>query len=116
MFANPPLSASRKETDGESIDIFVIQAFESEDLDALLDRASTSSSPDDFKRTKSSLSFERDGASLLFAGDEPGNAIYGESTIQLKAGKYRLSIAHYKGTGVEEVDIYRLQPAVRNAD
>ena len=110
VLANPPMSACARVRATNILDILVLQAWDSDDLDSLLDRASAQASSDSFTDTGAILRFDGTGAVMLFAGDKPGDAVYGESRLSINAGDYTLFTAHYKGTGVEEVDIYRLKP------
>jgi hypothetical protein len=50
------------------------------------------------------------GLILLYAGDRPGQTIYGEHDIPNDAGAYRILEGRYSVAQKEAVTIYRLQP------
>jgi hypothetical protein len=110
VLVNPPMSACKPNLKEETIEIYVLQAWSSTNLDELLDRAITHTASEDFADTGASLTFDGSGGLLLWAGDKPGGTTYGESIIPTKAARYSVFSAHYKGPGVDEVDIYRLIP------
>ncbi|MGA2557743.1 MAG: Imm21 family immunity protein, partial [Verrucomicrobiota bacterium] len=108
VLANPPMSACKPDLKEEPIEIYVLQAWSSTNLDELLDRAITHTPSEGFANTGAKLTFDGSGGLLLYAGDKPGDPNYGESVIPTKAATYSLFTAHYEGRGVDEVDIYRL--------
>ena len=110
VLANPPMSACKPDLKEGLIEIFVLQAWSSTNLDELLDRAITHTPSKGFTNTGAKLTFDGSGGLLLYAGDKPGNTTYGESVIPTKAATYSVFTAHYKGPAVDEVDIYRLIP------
>lgn len=108
VLANPPMSACKPGPKEGSIEIYVLQAWSSTNTDELLDRAFAQTPPEGFASTGAKITFDGSGGLLLYAGDKPGDTVYGESVIPTKAATYSIFTAHYKGPGVDDVDIYRL--------
>jgi len=106
VLADPPMSACSRSSGTNELNVFVLHAWEKDDLDSLLDRASSQAS---LTETKAIMRFDEKGAALIFAGDKPGETVYGEARVALEPGQYRLFTGRYKGTGVEEVAVYRLK-------
>jgi hypothetical protein len=108
VLANPPMSACKPDRKGGPIEFYVLEAWSSTNLDDLLDRATAQTPPESFTNTGAKLTFDESGGLLLYAGDKPGDTVYSESLIPTRAATYSVFTAHYKGAGVDEVDIYRL--------
>ena len=109
VLADPPMSAWAKATSGEGMDIFVLEMLSTTDLDALIERAQGTCSPEQFADSGLRWELDGEGLSLLFAGDKPGSAVYGEHSIPTQAGTYAILEAKYQPSGRELVRIYRLR-------
>jgi hypothetical protein len=109
VLADPPLSAWGRSTEGW-IDIYYLEAWADTNTDAMVKRAVEATPTSAMTDTGKTLTLKEAGLILLFAGDKPGSTAYGEYTIPVEPGTYRILEGHYtKGTS-EEVYIYRLQP------
>lgn len=109
VLANPPLSAWGRSPEGW-IDIYDLEAWADTNTDAMLKRAIAATPTSGMTNTGKVMTLTQTGMTLLFAGDSPGNTAYGQYSIPIDPGSYRVIEGHYKSGAKEEVYIYRLQP------
>lgn len=113
VLADPPLSAWGRSPEGW-IDIYNLQAWPDMNLDAMVKRSVATIQTKDMVDTGKMITLTQPGLVLLYAGDKPGSATYGEFEIPIDAGIYNILEGHYKASPVEEVYIYRLRPKSAN--
>jgi len=109
VLAGPPLSAWGRSPEGW-IDIYCLEAWADTNTDALLKRAVAATPTSAMTDTGKVMTLTESGLILLFAGDKPSSATYGEHPILIEPGSYRILEGHYKVGTAEEVYVYRLQP------
>ncbi len=109
VLAGPPLSAWGRSPEGW-IDIYYLEAWADTNADALLKRVVSGTPTSAMTDTGKVITLTQAGLILLFAGDKPGSAAYGEYAIPIDSGSYRILEGHYKVGAIEEVYVYRLQP------
>lgn len=106
LAGSPAISAWGHGENG-AVNIYIFEAWASEDLDELARTALAEISQ--FVDTNLRWSIPDNSIILMFAGDSPGKAVYGEVTIRLLEGNYSILYGHYDGvTG--EVSILQLRP------
>lgn len=110
VLADPPLSAWGRSPEGW-IDIYYLDGWSDTDTDAMVKRAVAATPTSAMTDSGKMMTLTKPGLILLFAGDKPGNTAYGEFSIPIDPGAYRILEGRYKNGNTEELQIYRLQPA-----
>jgi hypothetical protein len=105
VLANPPMSAWGRSPEGW-IDVYDLRTWDDTNLDALIQRA-VATPTNSMVNTGTTLALHQIGMLLLFAGDRPGDAVYGESRIPIAPGSYEILEGRFDLDGIEEVRIYR---------
>jgi hypothetical protein len=108
VFSCPPMTAWGKSADG-LVEVYDLQGWTNTNLDALIQRATSSLPTSSLLATNLQLRLQRPDAFLLYAGDTPTQTAYGVHRVPLAAGTYHVLVGKYSGTG-EAVTVYRLQP------
>ena len=110
LLHGPPMSAWGRSPEGW-VDLYYLENWTDEDLDALIDRAVAATPTAGMKDNGNNIKLDEPGLILLFAGDRPGDTAYGERPIPIDAGTYRVLEGQYRLGQKEAVTIYRLQPS-----
>jgi hypothetical protein len=108
VFSNPPMTACGKSSDG-LVEVYDLEGWTNTNLDALIQRATSSLPTSSLVDTKLKLRLQQPDAFLLYAGDTPTQTAYGVHRVPLAAGTYHVLSGKYSGPG-EAVTVYRLQP------
>lgn len=94
---SPPMTAWGK-TGGEgAINIFIFEEWQVDDLELLASAALTEMQSVQAMDTQIRWNLADKGVILMFAGDLPGKAVYGEVHVPLSAGSYTISYSQYDG-------------------
>jgi hypothetical protein len=109
VLANPPLSAWERSPEGW-IDIYYLEAWADTNTDAMLKRAVAATPTSAMTNIGKVMTLAHAGMTLLFAGETLGSTAYGQYSIPIDPGSYRVLEGHYKSSAKEEAYIYRLQP------
>jgi hypothetical protein len=109
VLQNPPMSAWGRSPEGWT-DLYYLEAWRDQNLDALIGRAISAVPTSGMKDTCKDLHLLEPGLILLFAGDRPGSSAYGEYQISIPAGSYRILEGTYSVGAVEAMTIFRLRP------
>jgi hypothetical protein len=105
VLQNPPMSAWGRSPEGW-VDLYYLETV---GMDAAITRAVENTPTQRMRDTGRLIQLKEPGMTLLFAGDRPGDAVYGEEPIPLPAGAYRILEGEYR-KGRELTFIYRLKP------
>ena len=109
VLAAPLLSAWGRSPEGW-IDIYYLDGWSDTNTDAMVKRAVAATPTSAMTDSGKVMTLTKPGLILLFAGDKPGNTAYGEHSIPIDPGVYRILEGRYKNGNTEELQIYRLQP------
>ena len=107
VFTDPPMISWKYFDDQEYLEIYVLKSWNTTDMDSILDQVISSTTSDSFEDTNTTIQIDDSGLVLLFAGDEVGDAMYGESYLMIDSGLYNIYSANFKNKN-EEIDLYRL--------
>jgi hypothetical protein len=110
VLQNPPMSAWGRSPEGW-IDLYYLEGWKDENLDGLIKRAVVATPTASMKDTGKLLTLNEPGLIFLFAGDRPGDTVYGEYHIPIGSGSYRILEARYSVAQKEAVIVYRLRPS-----
>jgi hypothetical protein len=97
LAGSPPLSGWGNFVPGAGLDIFIFEAWRSKELDQLVTDALQEIAK--FELADSKLRWKLDGSGLIlmFAGDQPGKAAFGEMALPQLEGTFRILQAKYQG-------------------
>jgi hypothetical protein len=96
LAGSPGMAAIATRSDGRGADVIVLESWTSDNLDALIDESLAALPTGKLTDTKKTLTITASGATLIFAGDRPGNTAYGEERIKLEPGPYALHEGRHK--------------------
>jgi hypothetical protein len=106
---SPPVSAWGILPDRKTVCFYVFDEWKSEDLDALARKAVSEIPAGKMVDTRYQWALKAEPLALMFAGDIPGRAVYGEQKVPVKAGTYRILKGRYEGDR-GKVSFFCLQP------
>jgi hypothetical protein len=106
---SPAMSAWGPALPEGTINLFIFEEWKTTDLDALTDHALAAIPAENMLDTGVRWNLTEEGLSLMFAGDQPGNAAYGEMQIPTVPGIYWVFNARYDSEQ-GKLWIIRLEP------
>jgi hypothetical protein len=110
LLQDPPMSAWGRSHESW-VDLYYLEGWKDEELDALIGRAVAATPTSGMKDTGKTIKLDEPGLILLYSGDRPGDTVYGEHHIPIETGSYRVLEGQYRVGQKEAVTIYRLRPS-----
>ncbi len=110
LAGNPPLSGWGGKVEQGRVFVHVFETWSGADMDSL-SSAAEATAAEEITDTGWHWTLAQGGVTLMFAGDTPGRSVYGEVSIPIPSGKYKIYKGHYEGD-LGKVLIVRLERLV----